>query len=161
MITLLALPTIWLVNRSGDGPGSARPNVAAAGLDPGDADRSTVGAGPDEFDPMGGGGAAYLEPTVTVTAPTVPDVAIGSEPDRVVATAIATYSSGVSWDECKFNGVAIGDDITVVNVANGRSVDCEASYLSGHEPGTLVMYTTRFQSIADLVAAPIHVEIRQ
>ncbi len=161
MITLLALPTIWLVNRSGDGPGSARPNVAAAGIDPGEADHSTAGDRPDEFDPMGAGGAVYLQPTVTVTAPTVPTIAVGREPHQAVATAVATYSARVSWNECEFNGLAIGERVTVVNVANGRSIDCRIAYLSGGESGTLVMHTSNFQSIADLVAAPIHVEIRQ
>lgn len=161
MITLLALPTIWLVNRSGDGPGSARPNVAAAGIDPGEADHGNGGDGPDEFDPMGAGGAVYLQPTVTATPQTAPSIAVGSEPDHVVATATATYSAGVSWDECEFNGLAIGERVTVVNVANGRSIECRIAYLSGGEPETLVMHTSKFQSIGDLVAAPIHVEIRQ
>ena len=161
MITLLALPTIWLVNRSGDGPGSARPNVAAAGIDPGQADRSTTAVTRDAFDPMGPSGAMYLEPMATETAPTVPTVAVGAEPDRVVATASATYSAAVSWDECEFNGVAIGERVRVVNVANGRSIECRTSYRSDGDPGTLVMHTSKFQTIGDLVIASIHVEIRQ
>ena len=42
VLTLLALPTIWLVNRSDDD--SARPNVAAVGLDPGEAGTSPATA---------------------------------------------------------------------------------------------------------------------
>lgn len=162
MITLLALPTIWLVNRNGDGPGAARPNVAAAGLETGEADNPTASADDDEaFDPMGASGAVYLQPNSAPTTVTVPEVALGSEPDRVVATATGTYSGGVSWDRCEFNGVPSGQEITVVNVANGRSTECTTTYLSGGEPGVLVMYTAKFQSIGDLVTAPIHVEIRQ
>lgn len=162
MITLLALPTIWLVNRSGDGPGSARPNVAAAGIDPGEADRTTAADGDGgSFDPMGAGGAVYLQPRTTETAPTVPEVALGSEPDRAVASASGTYSSRVPSSECEFNGLPAGERITVVNVANGRSIECTTTYLSGGEPGVLVMSKSKFQSIGDLIAAPIHIEIRQ
>ena len=60
VITLVALPTIWLANRSDDGPSSSRPNVAAVGLDPGQADAADGAAA--AADPMGSSGAAYLEP---------------------------------------------------------------------------------------------------
>lgn len=160
MITLLALPTIWLANRSGDAPG-ARPNVAAVGLDPGESDRSAPASSRDAFDPMGPSGAAYLQPVVTATPPTAPTIAIGTHELELVASAKATYSSQVPWNECRINSVPIGQTVTVVNVANGRSFTCRTAYLSGGETGVLVMYTSRYQSIADLATASIHVEIHR
>ena len=61
VITLVALPTIWLANRSEDGPSSSRPNVAAVGLDPGQADDAAAEL-PRRPTRWGRSGAAYLEP---------------------------------------------------------------------------------------------------
>lgn len=162
VITLLALPTIWLVNRDEAGPSSPRPNVAAVGIDPGQADASADGRTlAPEFDPMGASGAMYLEPATSVVPPVSAVVAIGTTPDDAVATARGTYRGAVDANTCLFNGVRGGEPITVVNVANGRSIECTTSPSEGVADGVLVMSTSRFQKIADLTAAPIHLEIRQ
>jgi hypothetical protein len=166
VITLIALPTIWLVNRAEDGPGSSRPNVAAAGLAPGEADATVAAASPAasptgaerRFDLMGDG-AVYLDTRQAASVPP-PEVAIGTSPDTRIGVGKATYRRDVRWGRCLYNGVQSGRTITVVNVANGRSVDCTAEYLSGGESGMVVLPTGAFQEIADLVAAPVHVEIR-
>jgi hypothetical protein len=162
VITLLTLPAIWLVNRNEDGSSSSRPNVAAVGIDPGEADQSNpAGAGAD-FDPMGNVGAAYLQPMSTAQPPASVSVAIGTSSDKVVAAARGTYRlNAIASHECRFNGMPGGEQITVVNVANGRSIECTTSPLSSGESGLLVMSRSRFQQIAELTAAPIHVEIRQ
>lgn len=162
MITLLALPTIWLVNRDEAGPSSARPNVAAVGIDPGEADSvaGASGAPVSEFDPMGASGAMYLEPATSVVPPESAVVAVGTTPDEVVATARGSYRRQGDLDACLFNGFPGGEDVTVVNVANGRSVECITSPFQG-DSDQIIMHVTRFQQIADLTAAPIHVEIRQ
>lgn len=161
VITLLALPTIWLVNRDEAAP--ARPNVAAVGLDPGGADVTTADDGTEaaEFDPLGNSGAMYLEPATSVApAPSVV-IAVGTSPDVALATAQATYRRSVGPDTCLFNGVGGGETVTVVNVANGRSIECVTALTDGVAEGVLVMGLSRFQRIADVLAAPIHVEIRQ
>ena len=163
MITLLALPTIWLANRDEDGPSSSRPNVAVVGLDPGEADDadSAPGSADPTFDPMGESSAMYLDPGTTVVPPDSVVVAVGSSPDDVVATARGSYRRSVGNGECYFNGIRAGERVTVVNVANGRSVECTTTPFQSTDADVLVMNTLQFQKIADLTAAPIHVEVRQ
>lgn len=163
VVTLVALPTIWLVNRGEDGAGSSRPNVAAVGLDPGDGDGAAAAPpAPDtEFDPMGAPGPIYLEAATTVAPPPAPAVAVGTEADALVGTASGTYRNSVSGSTCLYNGTGYGERVTVVNVANGRSTECTTSPLSGGEIDVVVLSASRFARIADLTAAPVHVEIRQ
>jgi len=162
VITLLALPTIWLVNRDEAGPSSARPNVAVVGIDPGEADSAASASGVpvSEFDPMGASGAMYLEPATSVVPPESVVVAVGTTPDELVANARGSYRRDGDLDVCLFNGIPGGEDVTIVNVANGRSVECTTSTFQG-DTDMLILHFTRFQKIADLTAAPIHVEIRQ
>ena len=160
VITLLTLPTIWLVNRDDAGESSSRPNVGAVGIDPGEADEAS-GTPVSELDPMGESGAMYLQPATTVLPPASIVVAIGTTPDDAIATARGTYRRSVEVNTCLFNGVRDGELVTVVNVANGRSTECNTTITEGLADGVLVMNISRFQRIADLTAAPIHLEIRQ
>ena len=160
VITLVALPTIWLANRSDDGSASSRPNVAAVGIDPGRADGG-ASVGNAGFDPMGTSGAAYLDPPVSAAAAAPADVVIGTSGESVVATARATYKRSIYGGTCHFNGAPGGADVTIVNVANGRSIECTTERRDGIEDGYLLMSQAGFQRIAELTAAPIHVEIRK
>lgn len=162
VVTLVALPTIWLVNRSEDGAGSARPNVAAVGLAPGEGnDAVGTPVADSDFDPMGAPNPIYLEAVTTVAAPPAPDVAVGTEADALVGVGTGTYRNSVSGSTCLYNGAGYGERITIVNVANGRSTECTTSPLSGGELDVVVLSAARFATIADLTAAPVHVEIRQ
>jgi hypothetical protein len=169
VVTLIALPAIWLVNRDDDGPGAARPNVAAAGIDPGEADAAAAAGStdvpadaPTGLDPMGGGGAAYLESKPTTAPPPVPDVAIGTTPGEFIGNASATYRAReISPGVCEYNEARIGDDITVINVANGRSIRCTVAYRVDGVADAVVMHTNQFRQLADLISAPIHVEVRR
>jgi hypothetical protein len=157
VITLLALPTIWLINRDRD---DSRPNVAAVGIDPGSQDAATP---PTTFDPMGPGGDGYLEQvTIATTAATVA-ISHGDGSETTLGQAIATYttSHNLGPSLCRYNGISGGQVVTVVNVANGRSIRCTTRIWPGGDHDTLVMRDTKFQQIADLTSAPIHVEIRQ
>jgi hypothetical protein len=161
VITLVALPTIWLANRNEEGS-STRPNVAAVGIDPGQADADARGAGGGEFDPMGTLGAAHLEPLSTAEPEQSVVVAVGTSPDEFVATARASYRrNSVQFDTCEFNGIRGGVEVTVVNVANGRSTTCTIAREGGLADGELLLSQGRFERIAELTAAPIHVEIRR
>ena len=162
VLTLLALPMIWLVNRSDDD--SARPNVAAVGLDPGEPgpepEAATAPASAEQIDPMGTSGAAYLAPTPTAEQST-PEVVYGTVSGEAVGMAVATYRHNIGRDVCLYNGTDLGARVTIVNVANGRSTECTTSYLSGGTTSELVMDSQRFATIADLVSAPVHVEVRR
>ncbi len=163
MITLLALPTIWLANRDEGGPASSRPNVAVVGVDPGEADDAaqSPAAQVTDFDPMGESGAMYLEPGTHGRAADSVVVVVGTSPDDALASGRGTYRRSVQNGTCLFNGIRGGEHVTVVNVANGRSIECTTSTYQSTARRLLVMSTAKFQKIADLTAAPIHVEIRQ
>ena len=64
-------------------------------------------------------------------------------------------------DTCRFNGLPGGQEVTVLNVANGRSTTCTTMRLDGLADGELLLSQGRFLHIAELTAAPIHVEIRK
>jgi hypothetical protein len=158
VITLLALPAIWLVNRDHH---ERRPNVAAVGIEPGSRDPSVTEAVP--FDPMGPTGDGYLERVPAATSADTVVIAHGTTDGRAVGQAVATYttSSSMRSSLCRYNGMAGGLAVTVVNVANGRSIACTTIPWPGADPDTLMMAESKFQQIADLTAAPIHVEIRR
>jgi hypothetical protein len=160
VITLVALPTIWLANRNEDGS-SSRPNVAAVGIDPGEADDAGLGVDGGPFDPMGTSGAAYLEPLSSVVTPATAALIVGTTPDDPVATARASYRRSIYTGTCHFNGLTGGAEVSVVNVANGRSTTCTTERREGLADGVLLMSLNSFQRIAELTAAPIHVEIRK
>jgi hypothetical protein len=158
VITLVALPAIWLANRDDEGS-STRPNVAAVGIDPGRAEE--VGGAAAVFDPMGTTGAAYLDPVATTPQATVA-IVIGTTADDPIAVARASYRrSAVVFDTCQFNGLPGGEEVSVVNVANGRSTRCTIVHRDGLARGELLLSQGRFQRIAELTSAPIHVQIRK
>ena len=112
-------------------------------------------------DPMGASGAAYLEELSSVV-PVTAAVVVGTAPDQPIATAQASFRrSSVQFDTCEFNGAASGREVTIVNVANGRTTTCTMVREDGLADGELLLSQGRFQRIAELTAAPIHVEIRQ
>lgn len=163
VLTVIAVPTVWLLNRDDDtGIANAEMNGAVvarqAGAD-GAAATPTAGADPEPLDPFGDTGAAILEPAVDVGSDdSVPQVAIGDLDYEVLDRTTATYGN-IDPGTCKYVAGVTGSDITVVNVANGRQVDCEVTYGAGLDGG-IVMDPWSFAKIAELVAAPIHVEIR-
>ena len=156
-LTVVALPAVWLVNQDDDG---SRPNVAAVGLA---AEDGSGSAGPTTaVDPMGDVDARYLNGPPLPPPAHVP-IAVGATDEVVVATAQAIYRQSVGRaDTCAFNGIEPGELITVVNVDNGRSIECWTARRPVDAPrGELVMHPERFRHIADLTNAPINVEIRQ
>jgi hypothetical protein len=159
VITLVALPAIWLANRDDEGS-STRPNVAAVGIDPGRADADADAT--DAFDPMGTTGAAYLDPVAGESPQATAGIVIGTSADDVIGVAHASYRrTAVVFDTCQFNGLPGGEEVTVVNVANGRSTQCTIVNKNSLADGELLLSQGRFQRIAELTSAPIHVQIRK
>lgn len=160
-LTIVALPAVWLANRPEDGPASTRPNVAAVGLAADSAETTPDVVAP--ADPMGEVGARYLDGSPRPPDPLPPPMAVGGGDDSVVATAHAIYRRSVATPgTCEFTGLGSGELITVVNVDNGRSIECRTAWPQPDAPtGELVMHPDRFAEIGDLTSAPIDVEIRQ
>lgn len=159
-LTVVALPAVWLVNQDDDG---TRPNVAAVGLAAEDGGAGDAAAPTTPPDPMGDVDARYLAGTPLPPPPEHVSIAVGSTDDVLVATAQAIYRRSVGRaDTCEFSGVESGELITVVNVDNGRSIECWTALRPADAPASeLVMHPDRFIEIADLTSAPIDVEIRQ
>jgi hypothetical protein len=158
-LTVAALPAVWLVNRDDDS--STRPNVAALGLSPGEAATSAT---PETVDPMGTVPPGFLETDTVPAAVREPvSAVIGTGEGATMATATAIFRHSVGDPRtCLFSGVPGGSHVTVVNVANDRSVDCWTALRPIDAPrDELVMSPATFAEIADPTTAPIHVEIRQ
>jgi hypothetical protein len=155
-LTVIALPAVWLANRDDDGPGRSRPNVAAVGL----AAEAASGPGPapsTSIDPMGHVDPLFSgEPTAQSRGSVA--VAVGSTDSIIVATPFATYSRSVWGDTCRYNGVDAGTTVTIVNPANGRSLEC---VISGNDDDELTLHPDRFALLADLTVAPVCVEIHR
>ena len=177
VLTVAVLPAIWLVNRKDD---TASPNVAAVGLSA--EETSSAATSTTMPDLMGSLPPRYLNGTagpgpVATTAP----VAVGQPEAVVVGTGTATYRRDVGqagW--CLTNALEAGLVVTVVNVDNGRTLQCviqpreDQAAAAEDEDGDqddaatvvvpddeLVLLTTDFAQIADLTDAPVHIEIRQ
>ena len=159
-VTVAALPAVWLVNRQ-DAASSPRPNVAAVGQV---VDAIVPTTTPAPVDPMGEVSPQFLGGVVSAAVAPTPVVAVvgtGNGPVVAPATAIFRRSIG-DRGTCVYSGVPRGSRITVVNVANNRSVSCSTALRPIDEPqDELVMSAEAFGEIAELSTAPIHVEIVQ
>ena len=157
VLTIAALPAVWLVNR--DDPATG-PNIAAVGLAAETGATSTTLA---PLDPMGEVQAKYLEGGSTVAPQAQVPIAVGSSESRVVATGHAVFRRSVGDPGiCLFSGVAPGEKVTVVNIDNGRATTCRTrAQQPDASAGELVMHPDRFLQIADLMSAPVDIEVRQ
>ena len=162
-LTIVALPAVWLANQDAAGTGGARPNVAAVGLPAEDAgvDAGATDTGP--VDPMGSVDAGYLAGSSLPPRAEHVEIAIGTSDDTFAGSASAIYRRSVGRvDTCLYSGVEAGAHIRVVNVDNGRSVQCWTALRPPDAPaGELVMHPDTFSRIADLTSAPIDVEVRR
>jgi hypothetical protein len=157
-LTMIALPAVWLANREDDGAGS-RPNVAAVGLAAEDASGSErEGVPSTHIDPMGQLDPLFSDEPTAESVGTVA-VAVGGTASAILATPLATYSRSVGGDACHYDGLAAGTEVTIVNPANGRALDCVIS--PNGEDDELTLHPDRFALLADLTVAPVRVEIHR
>ena len=83
-------------------------------------------------------------------------------PDAERVTIDATFRSNVVVaGVCRVPGLGNGQQITVVNLDNNRSITCRTALTPAGEALELVMHPNLFSQIADLTDAPIPVEIRR
>ena len=159
VLTLVALPALWWANTSEKG--STSPNLAVTGIDPGVDAPTVTAAQPEIDDSLDDVAPVFLEGPASAAGAGQAEIAIPAKPliDGVIATA--TFRSSLADGTCIVAGMTSGSKITVVNLANNRSVSCTTMLAPGNLPGDLVMNTDAFASIADLTDAPIPVEIRR
>jgi hypothetical protein len=167
VLTLLALPALWWANTSDN---SAAPNLAVAGIDVATADdgdaiadsteQLATAAGRPEA-PDGEVAPVFLDGPASAVGAGQAEIAVPARPliDRIVAKA--TFRSSIAGRTCIVPGVAGGSEVTIVNLANNRSVTCTSVIAPGSAESDVVMHTSAFGAIADLTDAPISVEIRR
>lgn len=164
-ITAVALPALWFANQ----PDSGAPNVATAGIavgdgSAGDADTATeTDTGrTSASDAETGAAPVFLDgPTAQVGAG-VAEIAVPIAPTAERVTIDATFRSNVvAAGICRVPGLGNGQQITVVNLDNNRSITCTTSLTPAGASPELVMHPDLFSQIADLTDAPIPVEIRR
>ncbi len=153
VLTAVVFPAVWWENSRDSAVN--RPNVAAVGLaaDDPDAPASSAGAVPPPD-------AAYLT-AKGAPAPAAPSatVLVGSSAD-LIATTQASFDGRIDRpDVCWFGGVADGEVVTVVNRANGQSLDCRVVGSASDDPRLVVLGPSAFAALADFTDAPIHVEV--
>ena len=159
VLTLVALPALWWANTSENS--STSPNLAVAGIDPGvDAPTAAPAQVPPD-DGLDDVAPVFLEGPSSAAGAGQAEIAIPAKPliDGVIAKA--TFRGALADEICIVPGMTSGSRVTVVNLANNRSVSCTTMLAPGNGPGDLVMSTNAFAGIADLTDAPISVEIRR
>lgn len=165
VVTLIALPSLWLTNR--DDPSTA-PAVAVAGMDLPDVATSSAASEPSGHDALGDAGGAFLARSGTdrassrttdgATERRVVTIAVPRDRSDRTVTGRATYrSSTVTPGICSVDGAPFGAQVTVTNVDNGYSVTCTASAVVRSSTHDVLLRTEAFARIADLSAAPVPV----
>ncbi len=162
-LTLLALPALWWANTSEN---SSAPNLAIAGIDAdidvADAARPSQTSSPTGPDtPTRDVAPVFLGGPPSAAGAGQSEIAVPSRPLIDGIMARATFRSSVPTNICIVPGVTTGSRVTVVNLANNRSVTCTSILPPGDSTGDVVLPTTAFAAIADLTDAPVSVEIRR
>jgi len=161
-LTVVALPAMWLANDDASSDRGAAPNVAAVGVDAaGAAPEPTATEVPAQDDPLTpsddtspppflAGPTATSDRRVVVVRPT-------SNGQSVVLDA--TFRRAVPSGICQVNRVPDGTELTVVNRENGRSIECVAAPLASGSFDEVVLGPDDFEVIADVIEAPVRVEM--
>ena len=163
-LTVVALPAVWLVNQDDDGVGRG-PTSPPSGWPPRTAAAGTGRRRRRPVDPMGDVDARCSSTSTPLPPPPehVP-IAVGSTDD------VARRHGAGDLPAVRRPGRHLpvqrrrrrAQLITVVNVDNGRSIECWTAPRRRTRRTTSSSCTpTASSQIADLTTAPIHVEIRQ
>lgn len=172
LITVLALPALWWVNRD---DGAAGPKVATAGVEVAAAAETTPVPVTAEIIVPTTVGRSNLPPadTASSSAPVFLDgpqgnvggaseIAVPARPATEILLADATYRSTIAGTRtCFAIGIPSGTEITVINVENKHATTCVVTFAPATQRDALVMQTEQFLELADLSDAPIPVEIHQ
>ncbi|MCU0260674.1 MAG: hypothetical protein MUE78_06615 [Ilumatobacteraceae bacterium] len=155
-LTVVALPSLWLMSRD---TSSGAPNVASVGVPieaPAEPARTDA---PEPLDAMGDAGTSYLDgPAASVVQEPI-TLAVAGLPDPTSAELSATFNQNVAIGTCLLAPGSYGRRVTVVNRDNQRSYECRVVTTALIEPGTIVLRTDAYTSIADLADAPVPVTI--
>lgn len=150
IVTAIALPVVWLIE----------------GAEPATETATQLSDTYTRTEPLGTLGGALSDPNEIIAGENVDP---GATPSTVViavpteqrsASGRASYRSTItSPDLCVATPAPFGRRVKVMNLNNGRSVTCRAAISPVGSPVEVVLHTSAFVQIADLVNAPIPVEI--
>jgi len=181
-LTLLALPALWWANQSEN---STAPNVAVAGVGAGvdvgavhgdtamsssDPAGNVSGAASDEAsargdvdsEVVGAIAPVFLDGPSSAAGAGLSEVAVPARPEIARIAADATFRNNVGGpDACAVPGIINGQQVTVVNLDNGRSVVCTTTLTLGMAGDLVTLHSSLFAQLADLTDAQIPVEIHR
>ena len=149
VITLIAVLAAMV---SGNGGPKASTGEISGGL-----------VGSTTLTPDGPASPAFLPATESTSAPQIITVNVPAPPTGTVLTGTASY---IRWPQtmglepCATPHALIGAVITVTNLNNGRQIECNNVSIEALRDGSVILiHTDVFLELADLVDAPIPVEI--
>ena len=169
--SLLTLPALWWVNR--DDPSSG-PNTASVGVEVGGTLDGEPVDEPDDaitIDSTVGRSNLPSEPTVLTRPPIFldgPASAVGGISEIAIPNADAletiitraTFGNISGQNSCLAQNITTGQEITVINLDNNRTITCRVTLAPATQSAPLVLQTAQFETLADLTDAPIPVQIR-
>lgn len=167
VLTLIALPALYLANRPDPSDGtasdatattepiiSAAPSVATTVLANQSSNRPPIE--PPDDTPV------FLDGALPDPDPGVAEIAVPRRPDLEPIALSASYRSSIAdVTSCLVVDLAAGIAVTVKNLDNGRSVNCVTGTAPSNQEAGIVLHTDAFSLLADLTEAPIPVEVVQ
>ena len=121
-LTLVALPALWWANQSDTGA----PNVATAGIAVADQSSTNEPNAADMGD-IGDVAPVFLDGPSGQVGAGLSEIAVPAAPQIARITTTATFRSTLgSPSACMVPGISNGQQVTVVNLDNNRSVTCTA-----------------------------------
>jgi hypothetical protein len=171
LLSLIALPALWFVNRDDPAPG---PNIATAGVDvrsqAASAEaavdtpitvKTTIGHSNlpvldtiRDKDPIFLDGPAPQQGGVAEIAVPTTD---GSDSIFAQASFVSTISDPLT---CLAKDITSGQVVTVINLDNLRSTTCRVSLAPATQQAEIVLHIDKFIELAYLTDAPISVQVR-
>ena len=151
LVTLFALPTLWVVSRDKAAPDSSNLGSSVAV----DAGTASVETADGSLEPIILGGPAPIvqDGSARIAYP-------ATDPTGVQAIASFSNFDGAPDIVCYIPVAPLGISVTVKNLNNGRTTRCTNVYRISLPSGvTMLLHTKVFESLANLVDAPIPVSV--
>lgn len=164
ILTIIALPAIFLLTRADDNASDAVVDPATGEVVPADDDTMIASNNGPSRPPLVATDAepTFLDGPAADPNPGVPAIAVPAQPAIAPLRLRASYRSTVPGERtCLVKDLESGLSVTVTNVNNSRSVSCVTSSAPESQTAGIVLHTDAFSLIAPLTDAPITVELVQ
>ena len=161
VLTLLALPAIYLYSQTSTSTDSSNDNIAAEAAPATDGEPPVTDNGTNR-PPITVSEAApiFLDGPVGDVNPGVNEIAIPSRPAIAPLELSASYRRTVAGGRsCLVRGLTGGLTVSIKNLDNGRSITCVTRTAPFNQVAGVVLHTDTFSILADPTEAPITVEL--